>query len=356
MILYSDPVFLTEVVMLAALLSAGLYLSHTDLSIRMVPNKWTFGLLLIGIVGQVVMISLDVILLKSVVAILLTALAIAFALTLFGFWAPGDAKFFWAAVVALPPTLCPIDDPFSLQATPMALILNALACYLVVLLLVPFWQKQWRFGRSEDEADKPRLLTAAMGLAGLTGLTLGFSVLIMERPLSYLEAFGGVMIGYRLMERLIKVEHWPLFIVPGGVAFLYVGYTSTAWQEYVLLLAIASAAEVVYLCVRRWYSRAYVQLFPLRYLRAGAILRKRLQFTGPNGREVMCEAGRPLTEKQAMGLQSALVGEATLGAATVEVEQAIPFVPVITGAAVITAFFAGNLVPPLVTLVKWLDG
>ena len=353
MIPYDDPVFLAEVVMLAALLSAGLYLSYTDLSIRMVPNRYTFGLLAVGIMGQLVMVALDVTLLNRVVAILLTALAIAFALTLFGFWASGDAKFFWAAVVALPPTLCPIEDPFSLQATPMALILNALSCYLVVLVLAPFWQRQWQFRRGGDEAGKPGLFRAALGLAGLTGLTLGFSALVMERPLSYLEAFGTVVIGYRLMEKLIKAEYWPLIVVPGSVAFFYVGYTSTAWQEYALLLAIAWLVEVVYLHVRQWSSRAYVQLLPLQYLRAGAILSERLQVTSPSGNELSFEAGRPLTEKQAMGLQLALDGEATLGARTVEVEQAIPFVPVITVSAALTAFFAGNLVPALVRLVEW---
>ena len=353
MILYDDPVFLVEVVMLGALLSAGLYLSYTDLSIRMVPNRYTFGLLAVGIVGQLLMVAFDVTLLSKAVAILLSGLAIAFALTLFGFWAPGDAKFFWAAAVTLPPTLCPIEDPISFQAPPIALILNALTCYLIVLLLVPFSQRQYRIERQEGE-DKPRLLKAAAGLAGLTGLTLAFSLLVMERPLTYLEAFGGIVVSYRLLEKFIKAEYWSLVVVPGYVAFLYAGYTSSTWVEYVLLCAIAWVAEVVYLHVRRWYSRAYVQLFPLRYLRAGAVLREQLRLTGPRGKELVCEAGKPLTEKHAMGLQSILGGSPDLGGNTVEVEQTIPFVPVLTGAVVLTAFFAGNVVPLLVGFVEWL--
>jgi prepilin signal peptidase PulO-like enzyme (type II secretory pathway) len=34
----------------------------------------------------------------------------------------------------------------------------------------------------------------------------------------------------------------------------------------------------------------------------------------------------------------------------------MPFVPFITGGVVVTAFFAGNLVPPLIELVGWLRG
>ena len=63
-------------------------------------------------------------------------------LTLFGFWAPGDAKLFLAAVAALPPSLCPSPELLAPQATPFALILNTLICYLLVLLLVPLWRRE----------------------------------------------------------------------------------------------------------------------------------------------------------------------------------------------------------------------
>ncbi len=355
MTLYDDPVFLTEVVMLTALLSAGFYLSYTDLSVRLVPNRYTFGLLLIGIAGQLIMVSLDVTTLSRVVALLLTGLVIALGLMVFGFWAPGDARFFWAVVSALPPTLCPSADPFSFHAPPVALILNTLACNLLVLLLVPFWQRQWQAGES-GEGAKPELFRAAVGLAGMAGLTLAFSVIVMERPLSYLEAFAGVVIGYHVMEKLLKVPYWPLVVIPGAMAFLYVGYTTSAWQEYAILMAAAWLVEAGYQYVRRWSSRAYVQLFPVRYLRAGAILRNGLQLAGADGAEHKIEAGRPLSEKQAAIIRSAMGGGSTPGQRAVEVEQAIPFVPVIAGAAALTAFFAGNLVPPLVALVEWLGG
>ena len=44
------------------------------------------------------------------------------------------------------------------------------------------------------------------------------------------------------------------------------------------------------------------------------------------------------------------------GEDVLEWEQAIPFVLYIVGAVVLTAFFAGNLVPPLIDLVVWLKG
>ena len=98
--LFTDPVFLVETAMLASLLAVGFYTSYTDLKARWVPNRYTLALLGIGLIGQAVMVVLDVTPLGRVAALLGIGLAVAVGLTLFGFWAPGDAKLFWAAVAA----------------------------------------------------------------------------------------------------------------------------------------------------------------------------------------------------------------------------------------------------------------
>ena len=106
------------------------------------PNRYTLALLGIGLAGQTAMVALDVTTFGRIGALLGIGLAVAVGLTLFGFWAPGDAKLFWAAVAALPPSLCPSPEPLAMQATPFALILNSLICYLLVLLLVPLWRRE----------------------------------------------------------------------------------------------------------------------------------------------------------------------------------------------------------------------
>lgn len=354
--LFSDPVFWVELVMLSALLAVGFYVSYTDIKLRLVPNRCTFFLLAVGVVGQLLMMYFEVTILSRVVAILLIALAIAFGLTLFGFWAPGDAKLFWAAVVALPPTFCPSFDPFSLQAAPAALILNALLCYILALLLVPLWRREWTRGEEKDRPGGRQWLQAALGLAGLLGLSLSFALLVLGRPLSYLEGFGALVIGYRLLERGLEVRYWPVALLPGLIALLYLGMVTAGIREYVLLWGAACLVEVVYLQVRHWYSRALVQAFPVRFLQAGAIPRNGVSLQRAEGDEIVCEAGRPLTEQQVRRLRDlARTGELP-GDEVLELEQAIPFVPFIVGAAVLTASFAGNLVPPLTLLIVWLQG
>jgi Flp pilus assembly protein protease CpaA len=349
---FSEPVFWVELVMLSALLGVGFYVTYTDIKLRLVSNRYTFSLLAVGLVGQLLMRYLEVTTPSRIVAVLLIALGIAVVLTLFGFWAPGDAKLFWAAVVALPPSLCPSLDPFSLQAAPVALILNALLCYVLVLLLVPLWRRERLGGEEEHRSGGRQWLQAAWGLAGLLGLSLGFALLVLGRPLSYLEGFGALVIGYRLLERGLEIRYWPVLALPGLVALLYLGLVTGGIREYILLWGAAWVVEVVYLQVRHWYSRAFVQEFPVGLLRAGAIPRHRL---APQ-EELVCEAGKPLTESQVRRLRD-LAGQGKLpGGQVLELEQAIPFVPFIVGAAVLTASFAGNLVPPLAALIMWLRG
>ena len=75
--LYDDPVFLTEVAMLSALLFAGLYLSHLDFETRRVPNRYVLGLVLAGVAGQALMVHLEVVTAGRVLANAGTAVVIA---------------------------------------------------------------------------------------------------------------------------------------------------------------------------------------------------------------------------------------------------------------------------------------
>lgn len=356
--LFADPVFLVELLMLSAVLAVGLYTSYTDLKVRLVPNRHTLGLLAIGLAGQVAMVSLGVTSMSRLAATILTALAIALGLTLFGFWSPGDAKLYWAAVVALPPSLCPSADVFSLQAAATALIVNALLCYVPVLLLVPLCRWDHREETQPDRALEGRQwLQAGWGLAGLLGLSLSFAWLVLARPLSYVEAFGALVIGYRLLERGLEPKYWPVLLVPGMVALLYVGKATVGWQVYVLMLGAVWLAELLYLQVRRWYHRAFVQSLAVSRLQPGIVPRRTLSFEASGGDSgPLCEAGKPLKEQQLKRLRAlAREGRLPIGD-TLEVEQAMPFVPFIVAGVMLTTLFAGNLVPPLIDLVVWLRG
>ena len=129
-----DPVLWVELVMLSALLTAGLCAAWTDLRFHRVPNRYTLGLLAIGVAGQAAMVGLGVGGGNHLAGTLLLGLTIAFMLTLTGVWPPADAKMYWAAVAALPPSLCPVGKWVSMETPPAALIVNTLVAYVAVLL------------------------------------------------------------------------------------------------------------------------------------------------------------------------------------------------------------------------------
>lgn len=365
MSLFTDPVFWVELAMLSALLAMGFYLSYTDLRTGRVPNRYTFALLAIGAIGQVTMLSLGATSWNRIAAVLALGLALAFVLTVVGFWAPGDAKLFWATAVALPPTLCPSFDPFSLQSAPLALVLNALLCYLLVLLLVPLWRREWKKGEEQDRPGGRQWMQAAWGLGGLLGLALGFAFLVLERPLSYLEGFAVLVIGYWLLQRGLEVKYWSVVLLPGLVGLLYLSQAAGGWREYILLWGAAWLVEMAYLQVQSWYGRAFVQGVPVGLLQAGMIpyhslylkeADKTITQSKAENSDLICETGHPLSEQQVSRLRELARQGALPKDERLEVEQAIPFVPFIVVAAALTAFFAGNLVPPLTLLMGWLRG
>ena len=354
--LFTDPVFLVETAMLASLLAVGFYTSCTDLKARWVPNRYTLALLGIGLAGQAAMVALDVTTFGRVGALLGIGLAVAVGLTVFGFWAPGDAKLFWAAVVALPPSLCPSPEPLAMQATPFALILNSLICYLVVLLLVPLWRREPREeGRSQAARPGGRQwLQAAWGLAGLLGLALAFAWLVLQRPLSYLEALVALVLGYRLLDRGLEEKYWTVILPPGIAALLYLSHATGAWQVYLLMLGVVWVLEVVYLQVRYQYGRALVRTVSAEEVRAGDVPRNRLELEAADG-TVVCEAGQPLSKKQANHLRK-LGNPGLPQESSIEREQGFPFVPFIVAGVLLTGVFASNLAPPLIDLGIWLRG
>ena len=348
--LFTDPVFLLEMAMLASLLTVGCYTSYTDLKARWVPNRYTLTLLGIGLVGQTMMVALDVTTFGRVAAIAGIGLVIAVGLTRFGFWALGDAKLFWAAVVALPPSLCPSPDPLAPQGAPFALILNTLLCYILVLLLVPLWRREER-----THSRRPggrHWLRAAWGLAGLLGLTLAFAWLVVDRPLSYLEAFAALIVGYRLLDWGLEERYWSVILLPGIAALVYLSNVTAAWQTYVLMLGLVWLFELGYLQVRFQYRRAQAESLPLSEVRTGDVPRTGVKAAGG---EVLCEGGRPLTQAQAGRLRELGREGGLANGNSIEMEQAFPFVPFITAGALLTAVFAGNLMP-LVALAVWLQG
>ena len=346
-----DPVLWVEVLMLAALVTAGICAAYMDLRFQRVPNRYTLTLLGIGVTGQVAMAGLGVGGWNQLAGTLLLGLAVAFMLTLTGVWPPGDAKMYWAAVAALPPSLCPVGKWVSMETSPAALIVNTLVAYVAVLLAVVAWrQRPW----TTVKENRGPWLQAAAGLGGLLGLALSFAQLVLNRPLSYLEAFAFLLVGFRVLEWGLKPERRPVVVIPGLAALALLAVSTGGWSDYALIWGAAWLVELAYQQMRRGSDQAFGYQLPVERLRPGAILRHRMVLAGEDGAEVIWEGGESLDQERVTLLRNrAASGDLP---DTVALARALPFVPFLLVGGLATAAFGGHLAPPLRALLVWLHG
>lgn len=346
-----EPAFAVELAMLSALFGVGLYVSWTDLRERRVPNALTYGLIVAGLLGQTAMVWLGVIPAAPAAGTAVAGLVVGLGLTVAGVWGPGDGKLFWGAVVALPPTLYASREWLSLDSGWLALLVNGVLCYLAVLLALPFWREEG--GRvsapTTGTADYLRILG---GYGAILGLALGFAMLAMDRPLTYLEGFVAMVLGYRVLEWVVPPGQWKALIVPGVSALAYAGLAVGGSSAYVWLPIAGWSAELAYRRVRAWHQRALVQEVPLASLSVGDILHGPIRDPGDEGSHIA--VGAPLKAKEVEEVRKLIRSGGLGGNEAVVVEQALPAAPFVLAGCVVTAVLGGSVVNGVTTLVLWV--
>ncbi|MCD6507146.1 prepilin peptidase, partial [Candidatus Poribacteria bacterium] len=98
-----------------------LYASITDLKERRIRNFCSLGLLYCGFILQVIFWLQGWIPLFYLISVTLGGAVLAYLSYIFNFFAPGDAKLFWAVCVALPPLL--FKSPKGYMFAPIVLLL-----------------------------------------------------------------------------------------------------------------------------------------------------------------------------------------------------------------------------------------
>jgi hypothetical protein len=386
-----DQVFLLELLMLSAIMAVGCYTSYTDIHFREISNLASWGLLGLGLAGQLGFWALGKTGPVQIGATFLGGFGICYLLYRYGFWAPGDAKLFWAMVVALPPTLfgpawwsknMPLASTFvsqvflSFDAPLWALLINTILINLLILVGVFLWQRgiqQRSFARAERARGNARLwLRAGLELAGLSGLVLGSSTLVLSYTLTFTEAIVAVMILYLITERLNNQDHSLLLVLPGLVLGIYTSsWAPQTWPIYLVLWLAAWAIQSVYMRLRVYTRQMFIQLLPVHALQQGMVPRLaicRAPLAGPStqtyvcteevseAQEVVCQPGRPLSAGKAKQLhEMAARGLFKNFGDRLEVELALPFAPALSLGVAVTAVIGGSLIRLVTALLqKWV--
>ena len=355
--LFYDSTFWVEWSMLSAVLGIGLWVSLVDISIRRVPNKWTYSLLGIGLIGQGFMLVTEVTTPTRLAGVFGISLIIAMVLMMIRFWGPGDGKLFWATALALPPSLCPTFQVFSLQNAGPALLINTLVIHLLSILFVSlfFWKNEEKPRVNENEINTP-ILQVAVRLIGILGLLMGISILVMKRPFNYLEALAILVIGYRLFDFLLSPRHWPLLTWSGIGVFAVLCWNQDNIVIYAIIWANVGLLELAYKRVRSFFRHRFVQSIPIGTLQIGNVLRQSLyvkherespELDSDAEEEPLLKRGQPLLARDLRTLRL-LVNEKILSSEDrIEIEHTLPFVPFITLGALLTALVAGHIATPL---------
>ena len=341
--------------MLSAVLGGGLYICLSDIYARTVPNVWTVGLMGVGLAGQGIMLISGITTANNVVGLIASSVIIAIGMTFARVWGPGDGKLFLGTALALPPTLCPSYNVLSLHTASSALVINALVCFFVYGLSSIVLARR-SDGKLAKGTDSLRFyLHYALRYLGLLGIILGMTVLVVRRPISYLEALTVLVIGYRVLDFILKARHWLLLVWPGCAVVIYLSFVT---DGILISLAVGTFAwflEMVYIQIRQLYSRTFTRLAPISSLQPGNIPSQSVFFKSKSKvqpdmvgdaketEELLLKAGQPVT-REALNRVNQLICEGVLSRdRQIEVDRTIPFVPFIITGALMTALVADNI-------------
>lgn len=347
--------------MLSAVFGGGLYICLSDVYARTVPNVWTAGLMCVGVAGQGIMLISGITTAINVIGLITSSVIVAVGLTFAGVWGPGDGKLFLGTAIALPPTLCPSYNVLSLQTASSALVINAIVCFFVYGLSSMFFTRGKDGFLAKELHSVGFYLQSAVKYLGLLGLILGMTVLVLRRPISYLEALVVLVVGYRVLDSILQARHWSLLVWPGCVAVICLSVATDGMLTYLAVGTAAWILELAYSLLRRLYDRTFTNSVGISSLQPGNVPSQSvlLESKGHSAdctdgkvvERMVIEKGRPLT-RQALNRLNQLTCKGLLPKdLQIALDRTIPFVPFITAGALLTALIAGNVGSAITRLV-----
>ena len=345
-------VFWLELLMVCAIATCGCYTTYTDIHFRRIANRVSWGLLAVGLVGQGVFSLWSAVELSQAGLVLGVGFVVSYALYLYGFWAPGDAKLFWAFVLVLPPTLFPATSLSSFNAPLWALLLNAFVLTCVVLLALWTVLRPSRAAEVQVGLDAAQVLHLGGELAGLLGIVLGFGAFLRAEAMTFVEVVIAVLVLYLLVDHFVPRRYRLTVVLPGLILGGYTAWESGDGLIYLVLWVVCWGAFALYRIIQRLSPRSFLQVLPIQALREGMVPRQAIP--GEPEPDVLCYVGRPLTKRQVRTLHEKSA-DGSLAPNALEVELALPFAPIIAAAAVLTLILGGSLIQPLIELFSPLQ-
>lgn len=252
------------------------YASVTDLRERKIRNIASWGLLYAGVTLQTIFWILGEIPVSYLATVLLGGGALAFLAHLLHFAAPGDAKLFWAATVALPASL--FQSPQGYLFPPLVLAINTFVPYLVGLLLFAFLRTDRRVKlQAIRSAMAPKaILTNLFNLSGFIGVGILVSF-VTSKTATYLSITVGpvvnfllILLAYQLAASWAKARRLDAVVPLMGVSVCVVAFIAQGFF-------VPEGSRQSLLLLGGIYVGVYSILRPLILLLAEPILIKEVE-------------------------------------------------------------------------------
>lgn len=359
--------FVTGIVLLTCL-----YASYTDSRFKKIGNVCTYGLVLFGMVCQVLFAYLGVTTSFQVLWLVLGGLAVAFLMYYLGIWSPGDSKLFWGVCVALPPSLY---YSFSYwRYPPFIVAVNTFVPYFLVMMVVILARTTWQQKRQVLKSIlTPRfLLRFGLSLLSFTGISVLLD-LFLPFTLDYFSAIVLFVVFYSLFDRFVEKRKQFYILLPFSLISIY--FLANDLQ-YFLTMMITMALLFVGLrfFVASLGDYLFVHEVDIRNLEEGTVPANIIVQDKEgtyNLREIsfasfISLASRPIDTRVVMdmtpeGLSGEKVAELKALAEQgyfaifgdkVKVQESMPFAPIILIGVVVTIFSRGVFLERLVELVS----
>ena len=297
--------------------------------------------------------------------------SVGYLLYLLGFWAPGDAKLFWAMVIALPPTLAgetwTMEIPrsliwkevfFTLNAPLWSLLLNAVVSNFFLLGTVAAVQaaiksrpKEWKISLSKSY----RQLEFLMAVFGSCGIVVA-AVMLLGQQWNLVHATIAAVVLVMFVEKVRSKKLQIAMGIPGVILGLYVSFNKYGTTDFLVLSLVTLSIVGVYEIIRSSHLGLLVQKIPIGSLQQGMISHVAVgglpsadvNRKSYGNRRNKIRPGHPLTEKEIDSLRKL---ENRGRVRWIEVEVPIPFAPVLSLGVGITVLFKGSLALPITILL-----
>ena len=349
---------LIELILFAAILGFGIFASHTDLRSRVIPNPLIWLLLILGVVGQLAFCLMGKTTGAHFLFVFFGGFLVGYLLYVLGFWAPGDAKLFWAMLVALPPTIVgeawTIEAPlrliwsevfFSLKAPLWSFLMNAVVSNFIILGSIAIFR-----GKFQSELGKLRNFKVApmvhlrflFEILGLCGLVIGGGSIIGQE-FTFVHASIASIVGKVVTEKVLSKDELLVLAIPGFLLGTYLSVVQGTIIYFITLSFATWTTVTIYRIIRASALGVFVQKLAINALQPGMTpLPMESQYVS---------AGKPLMDEDIARLNDLRErGELEW----LEVETPLPFAPALTIGLGMTVLFQGSVIEPVAFVLSIL--